>query len=142
MTLEHGYLVGRKTFKEYSAWAAMKARCKNPKATSFKRYGGRGIKVCKEWETFSNFFKDMGTSLKGQSLDRIDNSKGYYKENCRWATPRQQANNRRGNKLLEFNGTTKTMREWCRILKLNYITVKKRLENEWTINKALSTNTK
>lgn len=80
----------------YRCWRHMKARCTNPNDQKYARYGGRGIVVCDEWlKDFRNFYVDMGERPYDlYSLDRIDNDKGYYKENCRWATRKQQSNNR------------------------------------------------
>lgn len=81
----------------YRSWAMMKNRCTNPKSTDWKYYGGRGIKLCKRWYDFRNFLKDMGEKPnKKLTIDRIDNEKGYYLANCRWASRLQQSRNRRG----------------------------------------------
>lgn len=83
--------------KEYSAWVAMKSRCNNSKWLYFNDYGGRGIKVCSQWEkSFINFFNDMGKKPSARhSLDRIDVNGNYEPSNCRWATQSEQNRNRR-----------------------------------------------
>ena len=78
----------------------MKRRCLNKNTPKYKYWGGRGITICKEWLEFENFYRDMGERPENKSLDRIDNNKGYYKENCRWANIEQQANNRRNNRFI------------------------------------------
>ncbi len=99
----------------YSSWAHMHQRCYNPRDKDYHLYGGRGIKVCSRWMRARLFFRDMGPRPVGMELDRIDNDKDYYKDNCRWATRTTQNRNRRYVKLSvaianqlrkEFDGTS------------------------------------
>lgn len=91
--IKHG--VARKiTHQEYNSWRSMWRRCTDESYKDFKYWGGRGITVCQEWEDINVFISDMGRKPSpSHSLDRIDNDKGYYKDNCRWATQSEQAKN-------------------------------------------------
>lgn len=85
---------GKHLSRTYVSWQHMKTRCSDPKHPSFHRYGGRGISVCERWLSFENFLADMGERPAGRTLDRVDNDRGYEPGNCRWATPKEQVNNR------------------------------------------------
>lgn len=107
--------------KEYRAWSHMLTRCNNPKYNQFHRYGGRGIRVCDEWKEFQTFYRDMGVKPSpSHSLDRIDNNKGYSKENCRWATRKQQNLNYSRNKCFTYRGVTKPLSEWAEEINMAY----------------------
>ena len=81
----------------YTTWTSMKARCYNKNTEAYKYYGGRGITICGHWlESFENFYNDMGDKPKGKSIDRVDNNKGYSASNCKWSTPEEQNQNKRG----------------------------------------------
>lgn len=81
----------------HRSWASMIQRCRNKKSRIYKYYGGRGIIVCKRWNKFENFYKDMGLRPNNTSLDRINNNGNYNAKNCRWASREEQRNNTRNN---------------------------------------------
>ena len=126
----------------YFIWRALISRCNNPKNKGFKNYGGRGIKVSDHWLKFENFFEDMGYKPEGKSLDRVDNDGDYSVENCRWATRKEQANNRRKNlPKITLDGVTLSIGDWANRLKLNPASVRNRLRKGVTDpNKLLSTS--
>lgn len=116
--------------RAYVIWQQMIQRCYNPKQRSYKRYGGAGITVCDRWRySFPNFFSDMGHPPDGMTLDRIDNSKGYEPSNCRWATPEEQANNRKTNVFIEYENKTMTIAGWARHYGIPYHWVKARYKS-------------
>jgi hypothetical protein len=96
---------GMSASKEYQSWAAMKERCYRKAHVNYKNYGGRGISVCDLWlNSFESFYKDMGDRPRGKTLERKNNLKGYYPENCIWASKKEQARNRKGNVIMKING--------------------------------------
>ena len=89
-------------------------------------YGGRGITVCAEWHTFASFFNDMGVKPEGYELDRIDTDKGYYKDNCRWVTKKENINNRRNTRRANINGEVLTLKEISEHYDIPYTTLNTR----------------
>ena len=92
--MRHGHTRNGKESSEYISWAHMKTRCQNPNNDRYHRYGGRGIKVCERWQSFENFLADMGVRPPGLTLERMDNDSNYEPGNCKWATQKEQANNK------------------------------------------------
>jgi hypothetical protein len=123
----------------YWVWADLKQRCNNPNIRNFNRYGGRGISYSPSWETFDGFCTDMLDGYKsGLSLDRIDNDKGYSKENCRWATLKTQANNTSRSRWFTINDITKTLAQWSETVNIKSSTIKQRFYvYGWSIEKSL-----
>jgi hypothetical protein len=120
------------------SYTSMINRCYNKKHPHYKDYGGRGIKVCIRWrKSFFNFLEDMGRKPEGLTLERIDNNKGYYKENCKWATWEEQANNRRNNKYITYNGKTQTMAQWAKEYNIPRNTFYNRIKAGWSIERAI-----
>jgi len=124
---------------EYKSWVHMIDRCNNQKNDSFKYYGGRGITVCKEWEnSFAIFFSHIGKrpSIK-YSIERINNNKGYFPGNCKWATAKKQSNNRSNNKHITLHGWTLNISAWSRFTGISISTIFGRFERGWPPAKAI-----
>lgn len=123
----------------YNIWANIKQRCLNINGSGYKDYGGRGIKICKEWEkSFINFYKDMGDRPEGKTLDRIDNDGDYCKENCRWVDRKTQNRNSRHARKIKYNGEIRCLTEWAEELNINYHTLCHRFYVlKWPIKKCV-----
>lgn len=120
----------------YKIWVNMRQRCNNKSQRTYHLYGGRGIKVCARWNTdFDTFHKWAITNgyQDNLSLDRVDNDKGYMPSNCRWATQKEQNNNKRSNVSITYKGKTQNMKQWSEELSLNYSTLRNRRRNGWSI---------
>lgn len=133
---KHGHCVGEHS-ATYYCWARMIQRCTNPKHTRYKEYGGRGIQICDRWMSFSNFLADMGTKPDGKSLDRFPNNDGNYEPgNVRWATVKEQQNNRRSVRI-EHGGVTLTIAEWAHRSGVPYPRLWARIKLGWSMAEAL-----
>lgn len=129
--------------REWKAWKRMKDRCYQPTNIMYHRYGARGIKVCAAWKNdFSAFLADMGKCPEGQSLDRINNDKGYSRSNCRWATKIIQANNTSANRFIKHAGRRMTLANWARAAGMKVTTLWDRLAAGWKIERALTQPTR
>lgn len=125
---------------EYGSWVEMRRRCYDPKNHNYPNYGARGITVCQRWFEFLAFLEDMGTRpTRAHTLDRIDNDLGYNKENCRWATKREQSQNRACCEKIEYQGRKLCVADWAKELGLRSVTIHARLNRYgWSVERALS----
>lgn len=122
----------------YKLWAGMIQRCYDKKHQAYKWYGARGVRVCRRWRKFENFAADMGPRPPGKSLEREINSKGYNKGNCIWATPKQQAANRRSTRLYTYGSVTMCLKDWARTYRIKYHTLYTRVVRlGWAFSEAL-----
>lgn len=130
---------GKSNSKTYAVWVAMKQRTTNPNMVVAYNYMDRGIDLCESWHTFENFLADMGEQPKGLTLDRLDNSKGYSKENCAWITQAAQTRNTRRNVNITAFGETKCITDWAAQFDLSCNTIKRRIEEwGWSNERAVS----
>lgn len=137
---KRGFRHGLTGTTEYNTWKNIKARCYNPKNAKYADYGGRGIKMCDEWVNdpvaFCNF---MGKKPSEEhTIERKDNNKDYSPDNCEWVTRKVQANNRRSNRLITYNGKTQNMRAWCDETGLTKSVICNRLSAGWDVEKVFT----
>lgn len=122
----------------YNSWKAMRDRCNREGNASYHAYGASGITYCERWSLLENFVEDMGLRPSSTTLDRIDNTKGYFKENCRWADPVQQSRNRKSTNYVIFNGEERMLCELVEEFGLDRSTVHSRFYKKgWTIEESL-----
>lgn len=137
----HGYSQRGRENKTYRTWRDMIYRCSNLNSNAYNRYGGRGVAVCERWQGehgFENFLADMGECPEGMTLERENNNGNYEPSNCKWATRREQNRNRRNNVRLEYCGRTMIIADWARELGIKPTTLYRRLQNGWSIERALA----
>ena len=122
-------------------WRNIHRRCDGKDIKRRKYYYDKGIKVCDRWGVFKNFLADMGRRPSAlYSIDRKNGNKGYYKNNCRWATDKEQANNQSSNKRYYYKGKTLPVREWAKITGIKWQTIAGRLWRKWSIEDSLERN--
>jgi len=141
--IRHGAYLSEAEFNsEYRSWKAMRSRCNCKKTTHYERYGGRGITYDPAWDDFNNFLADMGPKENPKlELERIDNEKNYCKENCRWATRKEQTRNRggkRATRLYTFEGKTMCIADWAREVGISPQSMQKRLNKGWPLERAFA----
>ena len=132
---------GMKRTRLYRIWSGVKDRCCNVNSKYWERYGGRGITICDEWlQSFESFYRwsmDNGYSDE-LTIDRIDNDKGYCRENCKWVTYKIQENNRSNNRILECHNEQHTISQWSDITGIKQTVISQRIYNGWTVERALT----
>lgn len=123
----------------YKTYQKMLERCLSKNSISYPNYGGRGISVCDRWaKSFEAFYEDMGEKPEGLSIERIDNSKGYFPGNCRWATAKEQARNKRNNHFVEHDGQRKCLAEWAEATGIPASVIATRIRSGYSPERALT----
>ncbi len=140
--VERNFKHGHRKERIYRIWTGIKTRCNNPNDVTYKRYGGRGIKVCDEWLNNFQAFYDWAMA-NGYSddltIDRINTNGNYEPSNCRWSTQKEQQNNKRNNRLITYNGQTKTIMQWSQEIGIKHATLLRRIDKGWSVERALNT---
>lgn len=135
----HGHKSMTGASPTYESWRAMKRRCRDLTRENAQHYAGKGINYDPRWEHFEAFLEDMGERPEGLTIDRIDNDRGYSKENCRWATPKQQTHNRGIVRLATIDGVTKPLAVWCEERGISYGAALQRIDYRgWDVEAALT----
>lgn len=138
---KHGHTSRSGSSPTYRSWANMVGRCTQPSSPAFAYYQSQGVTICERWRSFENFLADMGERpTLGHSIDRHPDMTGNYEPgNCRWATKKQQANNRKDNTFVEFRGTQMTIADLARFANVPYELLQKRIVRfKWPIEEAVT----
>ena len=133
------YRHGKSKSREYQSWQHMKGRCTRQTNQNYADYGGRGIVICDRWQNFETFLADMGPAPAGATIDRIDNNGNYEPANCRWASRYDQSRNKRNTVHLTLGDRTQHITAWARELGMAPATLRLRLRNGWSMDRALTT---
>lgn len=129
---------GMTNSRTYKSWDQMRQRCHNSKHHAFHNYGGRGIGICKEWDDFLVFLRDMGERPEGRSLDRVDNLRGYSPDNCKWSTSKEQNSNTRRTRVITYNNESLSLSGWASRLGTKCATINARIRNGWKLEDAIT----
>lgn len=134
------YKHGHCNTRLYKIWQNMRNRCHNSDTPDYKYYGGRGIKICESWNTYTVFEQwAMGNGYSDiLTLDRVDVNGNYCPNNCRWVTRKEQSNNKRNLRIIEYQGKMKTLTQWSEILNIPLATLHRYLKSEKTLEKAVA----
>ena len=141
MTAKRNKVDGRSKEALYKVWWAMKGRCNNSNVECYPNYGGRGIKVCEEWEKDYSAFKAWALEngyVVGLSIDRIDSNGNYEPQNCRWISIKAQQNNKRNNRRVPYNDEILTIAKWAERTGISKTTIRRRLDAGWSVERALT----
>lgn len=144
--IKHGGSKRGRRERLYAVWNMMKQRCGDPNNKSYKNYGGRGVSVCDAWKNSYKEFRDWALAngyddnaeTHKCTIDRIDNNGDYCPENCRFVSAKEQSRNTRRNRIITYNGETKTLAEWGEATGIYYLTIHYRIKNGWSIEDALT----
>lgn len=135
----HSITHGMTNTGEFNAWMSMRGRCNSKTHHAYPSYGGRGISVCSRWDSFQNFYADMGPRPEGMTIERRDNDGDYEPSNCVWATRIKQQRNRRTNRILTVNGISKCVSEWAEEIGIPFNVIHDRRRLGWSDEKAVTT---
>ncbi len=129
---------GMSKTKTYRCWWDIRKRCNNKNLSYYKNYGGRGITYCKDWDNFELFLRDMGECPIGFTIERLDVNADYNRENCVWATRKQQGRNRRTNRIITYKGISKPVCQWSEDFGWGKMVIINRLNRGWSVDDALT----